>query len=81
VTQSSFADLKLWFEAARAFLRAFTLGRRGSGRCDRLKERFTSGPQAEDATAGVAAGRKRLAAACVRLALLRGKHRAEEEDR
>jgi len=86
VAKLSFAALKSEFEEACATLRAFTLGQRGvsqrAGRdavqrvselCDRLKERFASGPHAAEAAAVATSGRTRVAAAEARLALLRSK--------
>jgi len=85
LAKSSFVDLKLAFDDACEFLRAFTLGRRGftqrdglaavqrvSALCDRLEELFASGPHAAAAAAVVTAGRARVVAARDRLALLRG---------
>jgi hypothetical protein len=81
--KSSFADLKLELEDACTFLRSFTLGRAGftrrdgragiqrvTAQCDRLKELFASGPDAQEAATVVAAARTRVAAAEARLALL-----------
>jgi hypothetical protein len=87
VAKLSFAALKAEFEEACASLRAFTLGQRGvsqkagreavervSALCDRLKERFATGPHASEAAAVVTSGRTRVAAAQARLALLQAKH-------
>jgi hypothetical protein len=84
VAESSFVSLKAQLEDACASLRAFTLGRRGSTQrggaaaatlvrtlCDQLKKDFPSGPHAVAAAALVTAGRYRVGAAEVRLALLK----------
>ena len=81
---SSFAALKLELEDACEFLQSFTLARPGYTRqdalagigrvqalCDRLKQLFASGPNAEAAAAAEALARTGVAAAESRLALLR----------
>jgi hypothetical protein len=86
VAKSSFASLKQQFDEVCTSLRAFTLGQRGVtqraggaaiGRmkelCSRLKRLFTSGPNAESASALANSGRCRVVAAETRLALLQGK--------
>ena len=87
MVKSTFADLQLEFDEACAFLRSFTLGRRGftqrdglaavkrvSDLCERLQDLFGSGPEAASAAALVTSGKARVSAARDRLALLRGKH-------
>lgn len=82
----TFAALKLELDEACAFLRQFTLGKRGftqrdglatiqrvSDLCDQLKADFGSGADATAAVTAVAAGRTRIVAAQTRLALLKGK--------
>jgi hypothetical protein len=86
VARPSFASLKQQFALACVPLRAFTLGQRGatqrggiaaaervSGVCDRLTRLFPCGPHAVQAAALVVSGRRRVAAAAARLAVLRGK--------
>jgi len=83
--RTSFADLKSALEEARAFLRGFTLGRRGFTQrdglaamervqrlCKRL-DRYGSGPNAEEAAMVAARARSCISAAQARLALLRHK--------
>jgi len=84
--KSSFAELKLELEDACAFLRSFTLGRPGftqqdglagiqrvKAQCDRLKELFGSGPDAQEAATIESSARARVVAAETRLTLLRKK--------
>jgi hypothetical protein len=82
--QSSFEDVKLELDEACAFLRSFTLGRAGftqqdglagiqrvQAQCDRLKELFAAGPNAEGVAAAESSARAIVVAARTRLDFLR----------
>jgi hypothetical protein len=83
VARPSFAAEKAQLDEACELLRAFTLGHNGAtqrdgvfaieqvhDRCERLKEKFATGPYAKQMATIVAAARARIAAAQARLALL-----------
>jgi hypothetical protein len=86
VAKKSFEKLKAELDEACELLRQFTLGKRGSTQqdgvatiqrvsdlCDRLKEGFASGPNAQQATSSVVAAKGKIEAARARLKILKGK--------
>ena len=88
MANSSFVTEKIELDDACTFLRSFTLGQPGftkrdgaagidrvNKQCERLKNLFSSGPNAKQAAIIVAAARTRVVAAEARLAVLRKKIR------
>jgi hypothetical protein len=86
VPKSPFETLSLDLEDACNFLRSFATGKRGfasqdgaagikrvSDLCDRMKEQFSSGPNAANAATALTSAEKFIKAAREHLALLKGK--------
>ena len=84
--KSPFETLSLDLEDACNFLWSFTTGKRGfaprdgvagikrvSDLCDRMKEQFSSGPDAANAATALTSAEKSIKAAREHLALLKGK--------
>jgi len=86
VPKSPFETLSLDLEDACNFLWSFTTGKRGfaprdgvdgikrvSDLCDRMKEQFSSGPNAANAATALTSAEKCIKAAREHLAVLKGK--------
>jgi len=86
VAKKTFEKLKAELDEACEFLRQFTLGQRGSTQrdgeaaiqrvgdlCERLKEGFSTGPNAQQVTSSVVAAKGKIEAAKARLTVLRNK--------
>jgi len=87
VPKSPFETLSLDLEDACNFLWSFTTGKRGfaprdgvagikrvSDLCDRMKEQFSSGPNAANAATALTSAEKCIKAAREHLAVLKGKN-------